>query len=78
MTPSIRFDTHISILSSINYAFNVELVLVRLPCAGVGVIIEDNTRKTVQLVVIHHHAGSLGRHFDFYVVHENHCQVTGT
>lgn len=47
MTPSIRFDTHISGLSSINYAFDVEFVLVRLPCAGVGGIIEDNTGETV-------------------------------
>ena len=47
MTPSIHFDTHISSLSSINYAFDVEFVLVRLPCAGVGDIIKDNTRETV-------------------------------
>ena len=77
MTPSIRFDTHISILSSINYAFDVELVLVRLPCAGVGVTTDDNTRKTVQLVVIHRNVGSLGRHFDFFFAHENRCQATG-
>ena len=47
ITPSIRFDTHISDLSSMNYAFDVEFVLVRLPCAGVGGIIKDNTRETV-------------------------------
>ena len=76
-TPSIRFDTHISGLSSINYAFNVELVLVRLPCAGAGDTIEDNTRETVQLVVINRQASSLGRHFDFYFARENRCQVTG-
>ena len=47
MTPSIHFDTHISGLSSINYAFDVEFVLVRLPWAGVGDIIKDHTRETV-------------------------------
>ena len=47
MTPSIHFDTHISGLSSINHAFDVEFVLVRLPCAGVSDIIKDNTRETV-------------------------------
>ena len=47
ITPSIRFDTHVAGLSSMNYAFKVEFVLVRLPCAGVGDIIKDNTRETV-------------------------------
>jgi len=47
MTPSIRFNTHISGLSSVNYAFDVEFVLVHLSCAGAGDIIKDNTRETV-------------------------------
>ena len=47
MTPSIHFDTHISGVSSINHVFDVEFVLVRLPCAGVSDIIKDNTRETV-------------------------------
>jgi len=61
----------------VNYPFNRVFVSVRLAPFPVGRIVQDYTRKTVQLLVVDCRKRSLSRHFGFPISKEKPPTVCG-